>query len=250
MDGLTTSQKEVLPNRHLEKKESIFRMSQNELKGILKEHLENIGYFPTIENGFIYAAGTVPILLVAHLDTAHIFPVQIICYSPDGNVIMSPEGIGGDDRAGVYMILQIAQVVKCHILFCEDEERGCLGAQEFRRSGIRPEVNYIIELDRKGADDAVFYDCNNPNFRDFICSFGFNEVQGTSSDISIIAPYLNIAAVNLSAGYYHPHRRHEYIRVDQMKYNIERVLDIIKFPTIKFSYTPSIQNSSVEIRDW
>ena len=66
-------------------------------------------------------------------------------------MMMSPEGIGGDDRAGVYMILRILREAKCHVLFCEDEEIGGQGARKSERSSTRPEVNYLIGLDRHGA---------------------------------------------------------------------------------------------------
>ena len=95
--------------------------------------------------------------------------------SDDGRYLMSPQGIGGDDRCGVYMILQIINEVRCHVLFCEDEETGGNGARAFAGSGIQMDVNYIVEMDRRGNNDAVFYDCSNPEFTEFVCAFGFQE---------------------------------------------------------------------------
>ena len=74
---------------------------------------------------------------------------------------------------------------KCHVLFCEDEEVGCVGAKKFTRGSLRPQVNYIVELDRRGSNDAVFYRCDNPEFEDFITSFGFETAGGSRSDISV-----------------------------------------------------------------
>ena len=56
---------------------------------------------------FILVQGESPILLVAHLDTVHKEPVQVICTSRKGNILMSPQGIGGDDRCGVYALASI-----------------------------------------------------------------------------------------------------------------------------------------------
>ena len=103
--------------------ETVLRLRQPELKKVLREELSEMGFVPISRKGFLYAPGQVPVLLVAHLDTVHAEPPDIICYSQDGRYLMSPQGIGGDDRAGVYMILQILQRVNCHVLFCEDEER-------------------------------------------------------------------------------------------------------------------------------
>lgn len=218
--------------------ESILRKSQKELKQALVKELTLLGYRPHTRKGYIYAKGTIPVLLVAHLDTVHHERVKTICYS-SSNILMSPEGIGGDDRAGVYMVLQILKEQRCHVLFCEDEEVGCLGAIAFTEGGVKPAVNYIVELDRRGSNDAVFYDCANPDFTKFVCSFGFEEDFGTFSDIAVIAPHLGVAAVNISAGYYSEHTMHEHINLVQTRRNIEKVSKMIATPTEKFEYIES-----------
>lgn len=216
--------------------ETILRLEQPELKIALAQHLTQAGYKPVEHKGYLYAAGDIPVMLVAHLDTVHPQPVKYICYTEDGKVAMSPQGIGGDDRCGVWMILEIIRSARCHILFCEDEERGCQGAQWFCRSSIRPQLNYIIELDRRGYNDAVFYQCENEAFERFICGFGFEKQYGTCSDISYIAPHLGVAAVNISSGYYCEHQRHEYIRIDQMEKTAERVAAMVQAPSEAFKY--------------
>ena len=221
------------------KLKNIFRWSQPELKKRLKGLLKNKGYNPISENGFLYAKGELPVLLVAHLDTVHRECVREIVYSKDGREIWSPQGIGGDDRCGVFMILKIIQELRCHVLFCEDEEIGGIGASKFVKSGILPKVNFIIEMDRCGSNDAVFYDCDNPEFTNFITSFGFTEEWGTFSDISIVAPALGIAAVNISAGYYREHTLSEYVNIEVMRKNIERIKNIIRKANKKYEYIES-----------
>lgn len=216
--------------------EEIIRKSQHTLKKMLVSELTRMGYRTQTKKGFIYAKGSLPVLLVAHLDTVHKEPVKTVCYSADGSIAMSPEGIGGDDRAGVYMILQIIKKHRCHVLFCEDEETGGIGAHKFTGSNIKQEVNYIVELDRRGSDDAVFYDCDNLEFTKFVTCFGFKQEWGSFSDISVIAPVLQVAAVNISAGYYAEHSRHEYVNLRVMEKNIERVGNMISTPTEKFEY--------------
>lgn len=216
--------------------ETVLRLRQSELKKALREELLEMGYTPISKKGFLYALGEQPVLLVAHLDTVHAEPPSIICYSKDGRYIMSPQGIGGDDRAGVYMILQILQRVNCHVLFCEDEESGGHGAKAFTQSGIKVRVNYIIELDRKGHNDAVYYGCDNWEFQNFVREFGFEEACGSFSDISLLAPHLKTAAVNLSTGYYNAHRTHEIIDAEAMATNVERVIEMIMTPTAHYKY--------------
>lgn len=217
--------------------EQIFQLSQKRLKRELKAELIASGYAVQKQKGFLYAAGTLPVLLVAHLDTVHYDPPETICYSADGTVMMSPQGIGGDDRAGVYMILRLIQSCHCHVLFCEDEETGGHGARAFTKSGIVPDVNYIVELDRTGSNDAVFYQCRNRQFERHINSFGFQTAFGSFSDISILAPHLNLAAVNLSTGYYHAHQPGEYVRLDKVEELIGRVEKLLQTKTERLSYT-------------
>lgn len=216
--------------------EEILRMRQKELKHYLSGYLKKAGYSVINKKGFLYAKGEVPVLLVAHLDTVHQEKPSIICRSEDGRYIMSPQGIGGDDRCGVYMILQILNEVRCHVLFCEDEETGGRGARAFAGSGIEVDVNYIVEMDRRGNNDAVFYDCDNPEFTEIVCSFGFTEASGSFSDISVVAPYLKTAAVNISAGYYNEHRLYEMIDSFAMQNNIGRIIQMAQAKTAKYPY--------------
>ena len=216
--------------------EEIFQFSQENLKQTLETELIENGYTVQNQKGFLYAEGTTPVLLVAHLDTVHRTQPETICYSADGTVMMSPQGIGGDDRAGVYMILRLIQHIHCHVLFCEDEETGGHGAHAFIKSGIKPDVNYIVELDRVGSNDAVFYQCRNRQFEQYINGFGFQTAFGSFSDISILAPQLNLAAVNLSTGYYHAHQPGEYVRLDKVEELIGRVEKLLQTKTERFSY--------------
>lgn len=216
--------------------EMILKLSQADLKDALAKELQNNGYTVTSKDGFLYAPGSVPVLLVAHFDTVHQCAPEIICYSNDRRYIMSPQGIGGDDRAGVYMILQILQQTKCYVLFCEDEEIGGIGASKFIKSNIPLPVYYIIEVDRQGDNDAVYYQCDNPEFTTFVDEFGFQSAHGSFSDISIIAPHYGIAAVNISSGYYNAHRTHEYIDMNAVQHNIARIVEMVNAEYGPFKY--------------
>lgn len=63
--------------------ETILRKTQPELKTLLQDWLHRRGYTPVSRSGYLYAAGSVPILLVAHLDTVHQEPVRDICYNAE-----------------------------------------------------------------------------------------------------------------------------------------------------------------------
>ena len=186
---------------------------------------------------FILVRGKAPVMLVAHLDTVHEEPVRHICQTKDGNIIMSPQGIGGDDRCGVFALMKVYDLTGGlpWLLFTCDEERGGLGADAFclayRRGHLPPELDdlkFIVEIDRRGANDAVYYDCDNPYFEAYVTDKGFTPAHGSFSDISYIAPELNVAAVNLSSGYYNAHQLSEYINRAELEHTIDRVAEMVQ----------------------
>jgi len=219
-------------------------LGQKKLKTKLEKELIELRGKERLQQhaGFLYSPGTHPVLLVAHLDTAHkVLPTSLYIDESrsKGGDLWCKEGIGGDDRCGVYIIMEIIKHLDCHVLYCEDEEVGAKGAKHFCASGITPDVQFIVEFDRKGNNDAVFYGCENKEFTDFVTSFGFKEEWGTFSDISVIAPHLEIAAVNLSSGYYQQHSPDEYIRLDDVESIIERVIPLLSDVSKKYEYIES-----------
>ena len=51
--------------------EDICRMTQHEVKQYMKGYLASHKYKVVDQDGFLYAKGDVPVLLVAHMDTVH-----------------------------------------------------------------------------------------------------------------------------------------------------------------------------------
>ena len=51
-----------------------------------------------------------------------------------------------------------------------------------------------------------------------------------------MAPHLNLAAVNLSTGYYHAHQPGEYVRLDKVEELIGRVEKLLQKKTERFPY--------------
>lgn len=224
--------------------EKICRMSQKTLKKYVVTQLKE-NYTNVINgDGFVYAEGEFPVLLVAHLDTVHDNLPNIILN--DNGVLSSPNGIGGDDRCGVYMILEIVKRYNCSVLFCKDEEIGCVGAKKFVETKLADSLvgkfNYIMEFDRKGKNDAVFYDCDNKEFEAFITREFYKTDIGSFSDISVIAPFLECAAVNLSCGYYNAHNKKEYVVWKEMNVSIDEAKKILARTTAedKFEYVEAL----------
>lgn len=198
---------------------ALLQMTQKELLDFVVDKLKEKEYNPVIgisnifnEKEYVAAEGNIPIVLIAHLDT--VFDdngrkeIQVY-HDPDQGVYWSPSGLGADDRAGVHMILSILEQTKLrpHILFTTDEETIATGAEAVSKikDKLFKNVSYVIELDRKGFQEAVYYDCDNKEFEQYINNFGFHTDKGTFTDISIICPNWGVAGVNLSVGYIWEH---------------------------------------------
>lgn len=215
---------------------SILVLTQEELHDFLVDFL--LEYYEEnnmVEHrgNFIYVKGEIPVLMVAHLDTVHTHPpvYDDIFYDQDKQVMWSPDGIGGDDRCGVYQIMElILSGYRPCIAFTWNEEKGALGAQ-FMTTNTRltskidhTYINFAIQIDRRGFKEAVYYDLDSPEFEQYISGFGFDTKIGSYSDISEICPEWGFAGVNVSAGYVSEHTLQELILV----YGIEDTLDKVK----------------------
>lgn len=218
----------------------ILELNQNQLKNamykLLKKKYKNV----INHNAYLCAEGTIPIALVAHLDTVFSSPPKNIFHDQEQQVMWSPQGLGADDRAGVFAIIQIIQSgLRPHIILTTDEEKGAIGANLLSKNGNPfKDLRYIIQLDRKGSNDCVFYNCNNIEFVEYVESFGFVEDHGTFTDISILCPAFGIAGVNLSIGYIHEHTYMETFSLNAFSKTVDKVKKMLTEKIIpKFDYT-------------
>ena len=219
----------------------ICRMTQTGLKKALTKFLHN-NYKTVYQNkSYVIAEGDIPVALVAHMDTVFNGLPEEIYYDEIEKVMWSPQGLGADDRAGVYAILQIINKgYRPSIIFTTDEEIGCVGAsnlvKDFRDCPFK-ELKYIIQLDRRGKNDCVFYNCDNKDFIKYVEKFGFKESWGSFSDISRIAPAWGVAAVNLSIGYEDEHDQIERLFVKNMEKTIKKVTKMLDDIDLAPSFT-------------
>ena len=228
----------------IESIEWVFKQNAEELLISLKEALIDMGYKTIHQKNdlFLYAEGSVPIMVVAHVDIVHDKQPSIIFHDQRYNVLWSPTGLGADDRAGVLGILNILEKgYRPYVLFTNYEESGGAGAysaaDELKQIVKKNNIRYIIELDRKGSEDCVFYSCSNKEFEKYINTFGFKTDTGSFSDISILCPAWEIAGVNLSTGYYKQHTTSELLYLNELEHTVDRVCSMLdNVPSKPFKY--------------
>lgn len=219
---------------------SIARLKQSALHKTLNSFLKRKYSKVISTKDYLFAEGDIPICLVAHMDTVFKTPPENIYYDKEMGVIWSPDGGCGDDRAGVFAILKIVQSgLRPSIIFTTEEEMGGLGAEVMVKDfpSAPADFHYIIQLDRRGTNDCVFYDCANKGFIQYIESFDFIENYGSFSDISELCPAWGIAGVNLSVGYENEHSLSETLHINPLYKTIAKVKRMLQEENIpEFKY--------------
>lgn len=216
--------------------ESLHYYTLGRLESFFKK--EDIYY---IDEEFIYCKGDIPVLLCAHFDTVHkVKPTpSTLFHDQEKEVMWGLNGIGGDDRCGVFNILDILESgYRPHVIFSWDEEIGGVGASKFTENAERyfgkeiskkiDEIGFAIQFDRKGFGEAVYYELDSPDFEDYITKFGFKTEYGSYTDICEYCPFFGFAGVNVSTGYINEHTTRELVFLDEMLASRNRVIEILK----------------------
>jgi len=230
--------------------EKIAGLTQKQLHSTMAQFLQSKYDNVIITPEYIIAIGDIPIALVAHMDTVFRYPVRNLYYDSHKSTLWSSEGLGADDRAGVFAILQVLKVgLRPSIILTTDEETGGLGAaalvSDFPKAPI-PDLKYLIELDRCGKNDAVFYCCISDDFKEYVEGFGFLEARGTFSDISILMPHWQVCGVNLSIGYQDEHTYTETLNIKYLYATVQKVITMLQeevIPAFIFHERPPIYSA-------
>jgi len=197
--------------------------------------------------GNIYAikgeADTYP-CIVAHMDTVHkIVPdaeYKVIsdddyafAYNP---VKRKMTGVGGDDKVGIYIALQMVRDLDhCKVAFFVDEEIGCVGSMQADMTFFA-DVRFALQCDRKGNSDFVYNIMGTGLYSEafykdiapIISSYGYEESTGGLTDVYQLAENgIGVAVANMSCGYYNPHTDEEMISLADVENCRRMVYDIM-----------------------
>ena len=220
--------------------ERLVSLNQKSLKHLMSQYLQGKYDKVILTKDYIVAIGDIPIALVAHMDTVFSSPVKDLYYDKSKGVLWSPDGLGADDRAGVFAIIKILQDgYRPSVILTTDEEKGGVGASVLAKLDCPiPGLRYMIELDRRGTNDCVFYSCYVPEFIEYVEDFGFCEQFGSFSDISFLMPAWNVCGVNLSVGYEDEHSAIEVLKIKPLYDTIRKVKNMLSqenIPDFKYS---------------
>lgn len=121
--------------------------------------------------------------------------------------------LGGDDRCGVYIALELmARDMPYAFGFFLDEEIGGRGSDALADNiELLDNVTALVGLDRRGSDQLALYGYDNQELNEIFYKQGYKEAMGTFTDASNIAGFTDLACINLSIGYDHEHTPAETI---------------------------------------
>ena len=186
---------------------------------------------------------------VAHTDTVH--PVNLnmtVIQTEDINegviltgidkVTRKASGIGGDDKCGVYLALEMLDTLpNVKAAFFVSEEIGCKGSQHADPKFFE-NVGYVIQYDSPGGNSMSLtlmgrYLFNQKSeFADKVTSLikehGITDwAYHPYTDVWQIMEKFDVACLNLAAGYYRYHTDNEYVVVDDVQNGYELGLKIV-----------------------
>lgn len=181
--------------------------------------------------------------VAAHIDTVHrLAPSTIVQHG--GLLVGFDEagrrtGIGGDDKAGVYICLELLERFdNIAVALFAAEEVGCVGSRNADPEFFE-RVGYVIEFDCPGRG-LVSYTSGGvrlfPNDGDFItaalpvmCRHGaLNWQHHPFSDVKAIGSRFGLCCLNLSAGYYNWHRHDEFVKLPDVEHALAFGTDLIR----------------------
>ena len=178
------------------------------------------------------------ICLCAHLDTVFEFSDKHKILNKNG-IYTSPAGIGGDDKCGIYAILNILENTDFDLkgVFFSGEEVGCIGSSQMDLRFFE-NTSFLIGIDRRGKSDLILdynLDLENPqNFLDFILpiakKFQYKKTNGLITDVFEIQNRMEnpVCAINVSCGFYLPHTKKEFINIFDLQNCINLICSILK----------------------
>ena len=187
---------------------------------------------------------------VAHTDTVHKVNLNLQVLqteSVEDGVMLTgidkktgrPSGIGGDDKCGVFLALEMLDTLpNVKAAFFVSEEIGCKGSM-YADPKFFENVGYVIQYDSPGGDSMSltlmgrFLFNQKSEFADKVT--GLIKEHGIVdwayhpyTDVWQIMEKFNIACLNLAAGYYRYHTDEEYVVVNDVQNGFELGLKLVQ----------------------
>lgn len=178
---------------------------------------------------------------VSHTDTVHFINNNLMVteLEEDGKTILTgvdskslkPSGIGGDDKCGVFLCLEMLDTLEnVKVAFFVSEEIGCLGSRYAvdNNPNFFLDVGYAIQYDSPKGNSMSMTLMGKDLFEKtsifgkkvspLILEHGITSWERHPyTDIWPLIENFNFSCLNLAAGYHRYHTSNEYVVVDEVQ---------------------------------
>ena len=179
---------------------------------------------------------------VSHTDTVHKvnLNLKVVQLEENGKTIltgidketMKPSGIGGDDKCGVYLCLEMLDTLEnVKAAFFVSEEIGCIGSKQADPEFFK-NVGYAIQYDSPEGDSMSLTLMGVKLFNEksefgekvgnLILEHGIDSWERHPfTDIWPLMEKFGFSCLNLAAGYHRYHTSNEYVVIDEVQNSFE-----------------------------
>lgn len=167
-------------------------------------------------------------------------------------VRQTQEGLGADDKNGIWVCLRALQRCdRLKVFMAVGEEKGCWGSNRADISFFKDSL-YVLEPDCKGGDEIRTVlkgvPCASPEFEKALEAerHGYIITEGKTTDILPLSlSGVGVSCANMPVGYHEPHKDDEYCVVSELEKCLNYVLHIVstlnrRFPHIYKTETRQI----------
>ncbi len=197
---------------------------------------------------------------ISHTDTVHHVNERLEVYTNGeghlqgrDSVDHSPLGIGGDDKCGVYLCLEMLdQLDNVKVAFFVGEEFGMVGSKE-----ADPEffsnVDYAIQFDSPEGDtmsmtlmNKALFETDSPFGRTVepvLKGRGITKWQRHPyTDVYQLMIKFGFPCLNLAAGYHRYHTQNEYVVIDEVNNTLELAKELVKAIKLKVTFPEHMES--------
>lgn len=194
--------------------------------------------------------------LVCHLDQVQTIHSEDFEVRQEGDMLygwseknQQREGLGADDKNGIYICLRCLEECPClKVFMAVGEEKGCIGTNHADMSFFHDSL-YVLEPDCKGAREVHVnlkgIPCASDEFikalqleaNDYVLT------DGRGSDIFVLTlNSIGVSCANIPCGYHLPHKDDEYTLISELEHTLDYIKTCIsrlnhRFPHIYQSET-------------
>lgn len=203
-------------------------------------------------------------LVCAHTDTVHYIMPDTYSVREQNRKLMGfwdnsgkRAGMGGDDKAGIFVCLELLRTMPClKVALFVSEEIGCLGARAAEDLFFQ-DVGYALEFDSP-HNDIVSFSCDGQQLFDDQGQFinraaNLLETHGATkwqnhpyTDVAVLRRRFGFECLNLPCGYFGMHTDSDYVCLDGVENAIElgtKLLTVLG--CCHYSLRPGFKNESV-----